>query len=87
MNKIFSNNTSTTPLTEAEILAWYNKVYAELYPDTKPLESYDMNRISGQLCNCSNGGNFVLSTIDSEEVQEGGKHYMTCKTCGCSSHL
>ncbi len=44
-------------------------------------------RISGKHCNCPDGGEFILLPRNHPDVLAGGKRYMTCRKCGCTSHL
>jgi hypothetical protein len=44
-------------------------------------------RITGKHCDCKDGGEFVLLPRVHPDVVAGGKRYMTCRKCGCASHL
>lgn len=48
---------------------------------------YDLKRLDGWLCDCCDGGKFILLPLEDEAVQGGRKRYMQCQICGCYSHL
>lgn len=84
MNKVYAtfekykNDISMTQKDLAEAMnAWCeNKTYF-----------YDLKRLDGWLCDCIDGGKFVLLPLEDEIVQSGRKRYMQCQICGCYSHL
>jgi hypothetical protein len=80
-NKVFFNEQSQTPLTLKELIDEANRGEGEFTPSCFPA------RINGNICNCPDGGEFVLSIIDDIGVIESGKRYMYCRKCGEWSHL
>lgn len=56
-------------------------------------EDIVLERLKGHHCSCGvnefgySAGSFDLQPMYSEDVQTGGKAYMVCKNCGCTSHL
>lgn len=82
-NLVFKDKNSKTPMTKEELAEVYwdgNKEKIKKY-------GYDMNRLSGNLCNCYGNGRFVLEEINSNADKIKEKQYMKCKKCGDYSHL
>jgi hypothetical protein len=78
LNKIYKTN-GKRPLSHMKLdILWEKQGYNE---------GYDISRIQGQMCDCKNGGHFELLPSNHPAVIEGGKLYMVCRKCGCSSHL
>lgn len=89
-------------LAARDVARWANKVHKQFGGKNNVFTTVDFShslydggkkRLYGHLCDCgvdSNGfssGEFVLLSLDTEEVQSGGKAYMRCKKCGQLSHL
>lgn len=82
-NLVFKNTRSRKPMTERELAEefWYgNKAKMKKY-------GYDMNRLSGELCDCDGQGRFVLEEPTEYDKKIGQKRYMKCRICGNYSHL
>lgn len=82
-NLVFKDKNSKIPMTKEELAEAYwdgDKEKIEKY-------GYDMSRLSGNLCNCSGNGRFVLEEINSSDGKIKEKQYMKCKKCGDYSHL
>ena len=80
-NKVFQTIDGMTPLTPEELAYEANLIGGAVSSSDYP------ERIMGEHCECSDGGEFVLSPLDNPSVQEGGKRYMQCRKCGQWSHL
>lgn len=80
-NKVFRTESESTPLCPEQLAIEANLIGGKISPSDYP------SRISGKICECSSGGEFILLPISHSTLQEGGKRYMKCKKCGYSAHL
>ena len=81
-NKIFKRKNAKKPLTIIEI-----KNIIDEWKDGLS-KYFTLDNISGNMCNCGdNKGEFVLAPINSKTNKIGGKLYMKCRNCNCSSHI
>jgi hypothetical protein len=81
VNYVYKSYDDITPLSPAELSYEVNLIGGKLTPAHFP------SRVIGKLCDCVDGGDFVLSPINDENVQTGGKRYMQCRKCGVWAHL
>jgi hypothetical protein len=81
-NQVFFAEGDTTPLTPSEIATEANAIGCGVIHES----AYPF-RIKGNLCDCKDGGEFVLFSVNHEACVESGKRYMYCRKCGCSAHL
>ena len=80
-NNIYSPN-GVKPMGVDRLSKWWGNLN-EFYAG----QMYDMSRLKGDLCSCNGNGEFELYPLDSDEVKDGGKHYMRCRVCGDNTHL
>lgn len=79
MNRIFDEFGK-----ELKTVEDFNKAAGFPWGDKYP---YELSRITGNACYCNGDGVFDLLPKNDIAVIEGGKRYMFCRKCGCSSHL
>lgn len=78
MNKIFENK------KELKTIKQFTEAAGTPYSSSYP---YEMDRVTGDMCDCNGEGVFDLLPLDDPAVIEGGKRYMECRKCGRYSHL
>jgi hypothetical protein len=80
-NKVFWADDCVVPLTPFDMAEAVNALGFSISPAQYP------ERITGKICECPNGGEFVLLPLKHHAVQEGEKRYMYCRKCSCTTHL
>lgn len=81
MNMIFEDG------KELETAEELGKAYYAIISERVKRYPYELERITGSMCDCNGEGIFDLLPIFDESVVEGGKRYMICRKCGMYSHL
>lgn len=61
-----------------------SEVYNEL--NDKHIE-YDFDKLKKKICNCDNGGVFVVLPTSHDSVKDSKIRYMQCRVCGKLSSL